>query len=261
MSLLHSFYCWGHMAVVLISTAFFALFGIQNWRVLAVIWAVIPLLNTFYFLRVPIASLQPEGEKGLGAASLARMGAFWVMMLLMFCAGACEQAVSQWASTFAELGLGVSKTIGDLAGPLSFAFLMGSSRALYARFSTRIRLDTFMLLSAVLCLASYLLASLTRAPALGLIGCGLCGLSVGILWPGTFSIAAKTIPRGGTALFALLALAGDLGCGGGPALVGFVSTAAGGRLKIGILVAAAFPVLLLIALGLRKRLPQAANPR
>ena len=261
MSLLHSFYCWGHMAVVLISTAFFALFGIANWRVLAVIWALVPLINLACFARVPIAPLQPEGEKGLGVGALARMGSFWVMMLLMMCAGACEQGVSQWASTFAELGLGVSKTVGDLAGPLSFACLMGISRAFYAKFSERVPLDRFMLLSAVLCLASYLLVSLTRSPALGLMGCGLCGLSVGVLWPGTFSTAAKIIPRGGTALFALLALAGDLGCGGGPGLVGFVSNAAGGQLKTGLLAAAVFPALLLIGLALKRRLPEPRKPR
>ena len=256
MSLLHSFYCWGHMAVVLISTAFFALFGIAAWRVMAALWAILPLLNMLLFMRVPIAPLQPEGETGLGVSALVRMGSFWVMLLLMMCAGACEQGVSQWASTFAEMGLGVSKTVGDLAGPLSFAFLMGCSRAFYAKFSERIRLDTFMLLSGVLCLLSYLLASLTKAPALGLLGCGLCGLSVGVLWPGTFSIAAKTIPRGGTALFALLALAGDLGCGGGPALVGFVSNALGGQLKAGLLAGAAFPALLLAGLALKRRLPE-----
>jgi len=254
MSLLHSFYCWGYVAVVLVSTAFFALFGIRSWRLLAALWALIPLFNMLYFMRVPIATLQPEGEKGLGIGALARMAGFWVVMLMMMCAGACEQGISQWASTFAELGLGVSKTVGDLAGPLSFAFLMGCARALYAGFGERVRLENVMLISGVLCLASYLLASLSHSPALGLMGCGLCGLSVGVLWPGTFSIAARTIPRGGTALFALLALAGDLGCGGGPALVGFVSDAMGGRLKAGILAAVAFPVLLLVALALKRRL-------
>lgn len=252
MSLLHSFYCWGHMGVVLLSTAFFAVFGVAHWRVMAVIWALVPLFNLFFFMAVPIPSLADEPVDGVPMRRLIGMRQFWVLMLLMFCAGSCEQGVSQWASAFAERGLGVSKTIGDLTGPLFFAFTMGSARALYAKFSEKISLDRFMVYSALLCLISYLMASLTNAPALGLLGCGLCGLSVGILWPGTFSIAAKSIRGGGTALFAMLALAGDLGCGGGPALVGFVSDAAGGSLKTGILAGVVFPILLLIGLWLNR---------
>lgn len=259
MSLLHSFYCWGHMGVVLISTAFFALFGIAHWRIVALIWALVPLGNLFFFMTVPIASLNGEDGQGLSIRRLAGLREFWVLMLLMLCAGACEQSVSQWASAFAERGLGVSKTVGDLAGPLAFAALMGLSRVFYSKFSEKISLSRFMACSGVLCLISYLLASLTTSPLPGLIGCGLCGLSVGILWPGTFSIAAKAIRGGGTALFALLALAGDLGCMSGPALVGFVSTAAGGQLKSGILAAVVFPVLLLIGLALNKRLSRNAE--
>ncbi len=259
MSLLHSFYCWGHMGVVLISTAFFALFGIAHWRIVALIWALVPLGNLFFFMTVPIASLNSEDGQGLSIRRLVCLREFWVLMLLMLCAGACEQSVSQWASAFAERGLGVSKTIGDLAGPLAFAALMGLSRVLYSKFNEKISLSRFMACSGVLCLISYLLASLTTSPLPGLIGCGLCGLSVGILWPGTFSIAAKAIRGGGTALFALLALAGDLGCMSGPALVGFVSTATGGQLKSGILAAIVFPVLLLIGLALNKRLSRNAE--
>lgn len=259
MSLLHSFYCWGHMGVVLLSTAFFAIFGISNWRIMALIWALVPLANLFFFMTVPIASLNGEEGEGLSIRRLSGMREFWVLMLLMLCAGACEQSVSQWASAFAERGLGVSKTVGDLAGPLSFALLMGLARVFYAKFSEKISLTHFMTFSGLLCLISYLLASLTSSPLPGLIGCALCGLSVGILWPGTFSIAAKAIQGGGTALFALLALAGDLGCMSGPALVGFVSNAFGGQLKCGILAAIIFPLLLLTGLALNRILNRKAH--
>ena len=253
MSLLHSFYCWGHVGVVLISTAFFAVFGIGNWKILAVLWAVVPFLNFFLFLRVPIAPLVPEGEKGLRLGELVRMRLFWILFLMMMGAGASEQAVSQWASTFAEQGLGVSKTVGDLAGPMAFAVCMGLSRAFYGKRGDRIDLDRFMAASGVLCVASYLLISLVPVPAIGLAGCALCGLSVGIMWPGTFSKAAATLRGGGTALFALLALAGDLGCSGGPTLAGIVSGTAGNDLHAGILAAVVFPVLLLLGLALLRR--------
>lgn len=253
MSLLHSFYCWGHVGVVLVSTAFFSIFGIENWRYLACFWAMIPLLNTFYYARVPFASLIEEGEKGMTLKELVCSRLFWIMMLLMVCAGACEQGISQWASAFAELGLGVSKTVGDLAGPLLFAVLMGASRAFYGKYSEKIKLEKFMATCGVLCLISYLMASLSGSPVLGLAGCALCGLSVGIMWPGTFSMASAGIRGGGTAMFALLALAGDLGCSGGPTFVGLVSEACGEDLKKGILAGAIFPVLLLIGLLLNRR--------
>lgn len=248
MSLLHSFYCWGHVFVVLASTAFFLTVGIANWRVLACVWAAVPLLNALYFARVPIASLVEEGES-LPLRALLREKSFWVLGLLMVCAGASEQGMSQWASAFAEGALGVSKTMGDLAGPLSFALCMGTARALYAAFSERISLRRFMAGSAVLCILSYLGASLTRNALLGLASCALCGLSVGILWPGTFSMAAKALRRGGTALFALLALAGDLGCSAGPAVVGVVSEAMGANLRMGLLAAVVFPAALLLSLS------------
>ena len=254
MSLLHSFYCWGHVGVVLISTVFFRVFGIENWKVLACIWALVPLCNAFLFARVPIASLIQEGEQGYTVKELARQKLFWVFLLMMVCAGASEQAVSQWASTFAEKGLGVSKVIGDLAGPMAFAVLMGSARAFYGKFGEKIDLDKFMAGSSLLCVASYLCISLVPSPVFGLIGCAVCGLSVGIMWPGTFSRASAALPRGGTALFALMALAGDLGCSGGPTLVGMISSGFGDNLKLGILAALAFPVLLLAGIGISKKL-------
>lgn len=248
MSLLHSFYCWGHVGVVLISTVFFQLFGIGNWRILAVIWALVPLCNGIAFTKVPIASLIEEGEKGFSLKELAKQKIFWVFMLMMLCAGASEQAVSQWASTFAEKGLGVSKTIGDLAGPMAFAILMGTARAFYGKYGEKLDLDRFMIGSSILCMASYLCISLVPSPIFGLIGCGVCGLSVGIMWPGTFSKASASISRGGTAMFAMMALAGDLGCSGGPTMVGMISSAFGDDLKKGILTAICFPLLLLVGI-------------
>lgn len=253
MSLLHSFYCWGHVGVVLISTIFFKVFGILNWKILALIWAVIPLLNLVLFAKAPIASLLEEGETELTLKELCSKKIFWVLMLMMVCAGACEQSVSQWASTLAEQGLGVSKTVGDLAGPMAFAVLMGTTRAFYGKYGDRINLNHFMILSGILCGISYLCIALIPVPALGLVGCALCGLSVGILWPGTFSIAAASVKRGGTAMFALMALAGDLGCSGGPTLVGMVSSRFGDNLRMGILAAIIFPVLLLFGILQRKK--------
>lgn len=253
MSLLHSFYCWGHMGVVLLSTAFFSIFGISNWKIMAIIWAVIPAVNCIVFFTAPIYSLQEEGEKGLTIRELLSKGIFWVMILLMVCAGASEQAVSQWASTFAEQGLGVSKTIGDLAGPMSFAFMMGLSRLFYGKYGDKINLDTFMSGSAVLCVISYLCICFAPHPVLSLAGCAVCGFSVGILWPGTFSKAAAAIKGDGTAMFAFFALAGDLGCSSGPTLAGFVSSHFGNNLKAGILAAIVFPVLLLVGMALSKR--------
>lgn len=244
MSLLHSFYCWGHVGVVLFSTLFFKLFGIENWKILTYIWLIVPTVNTFIFAKTPIAPLVEEGEKGMSMLDLCKTRVFWILMLMMTCAGASEQAVSQWASTFAERGLGVSKTVGDLAGPMAFAILMGSARAFYGKFGDRISLDKFMVGSGLLCVLSYLCISLAPSPVMSLIGCAVCGLSVGIMWPGSFSKASATLRNGGTALFALLALAGDLGCSGGPTLVGYVSSIASDDLKKGILAAIIFPVLL-----------------
>lgn len=250
MSLLHSFYCWGHVAVVLLSTLFFRICGIGNWKILAWIWAAVPIVNAFVFTRVPMAPLTEEGDRGMTMGELFRQGVFWVLLMMMVCAGASEQAVSQWASAFAEKGLGVSKTVGDLAGPMLFAVLMGSARAFYGKYGDRIRLDRFMAGSGILCIASYLCIALTPHPVIALIGCGVCGLSVGIMWPGTFSKATASVERGGTAMFALLALAGDVGCSGGPTVVGMVSDALGGDLKKGILAGVIFPVLLVAGIVL-----------
>lgn len=253
MSLLHSFYCWGHVGVVLISTVFFRFAGVGNWRILTVLWALIPVGNLVLFAGAPIYSLHEEGETGLTLRELFTKKIFWILMLMMLCAGASEQAVSQWASIFAEKGLGVSKTVGDLAGPMAFAALMGTSRLIYGKYGDRLNLNRFMTLSCFLCIAAYGCISLIPNAAVGLAGCAVCGFSVGILWPGTFSKASAAVKGGGTAMFALLALAGDLGCSGGPTLAGAVSSQCGDNLRMGILAAVIFPVLLLAGMLLLSR--------
>lgn len=245
MSMLHSFYCWGQAGVVLLSTLFFQAFGIGNWKYAAAIWALLPVCNAVVFLKVPIAPLIKDGESGMKLFELFRQKIFWLLFIMMMCAGAGEQSVSQWASALAEQGLGVSKTLGDLAGPMAFAVLMGLSRLFYGKFGDRINLDRFMIYSCLLCAAAYLGVALLKIPQLSLISCALCGLSVGIMWPGTISKASSVLPKGGTVMFALLALGGDLGCCSGPTLVGLVSDAMGGNLKGGILAGTLFPLVLL----------------
>lgn len=247
MSLLHSFYCWGHVAVVLLSSAFFQLAGIGNWRVMACIWALLPLGNAVYFALVPIRPVVEERRR-MPVRSLFGQKLFWLFLLMMLCAGASEQGMSQWASAFAQSGLGVSKAMGDLAGPCAFAVLMGTSRALYGKYSDRMPLRAVMMASAVLCIACYATAAMSGNVLLALAGCALCGFSVGIFWPGTFSTAVPALPGGGTAMFALLALAGDLGCTTGPTVVGLAAGAAGGRLAAGLGVGMIFPVLMLLCI-------------
>lgn len=245
MSLLHSFYCWGSAAVVLISTVVLAATGQSEWRWLAAGWAVVPLLNALYFVFVPVGKLRQE-EGGTRLSKLFGTRMFWLFALMMLCAGAAELAMSQWASAFAESGLMVSKATGDLFGPCLFAVLMGVARVIYARFGSRMSAPVAIACSCVLCVIAYLIAALSPIPALGLVGCALCGLSVGIFWPATFSLAIGTMPKGGTALFALLSLAGDLGCTVGPTLVGLVSDTKGGDLSGGLLLGAIFPAVLAV---------------
>lgn len=248
MSLLHSFYCWGHVMAVLVSTLFFWAFGIENWRLMARIWAVLPAAVAIVFCFVPICPLIQKGEKSMSWKELGSNKLFWVMVLMMLCAGASEHAVSQWASAFAERGLGVSKTIGDLAGPMAFAVTMGICRILHSTAGQKWNLRKFILFSTILCLISYGLISLVPNPVVNLIGCAICGFAIAIIWPGTLSIAAKALPLGGTAMYGLLALAGDVGCSAGPTVVGFVSGAFGDNLKAGILAAAVFPLVIVLCL-------------
>ena len=247
MSLLHSFYCWGHVGVVLISTAFFALFGTENWKVMALLWAIVPAVNLVVFATAPIYSLDGGDQPSERVGGLFRNRLFWIFMLMMVCAGASEQAVGQWASAFAERGLGVSKAVGDLAGPMAFAFLMGLSRLIAGKYSERIDTTSYMKYSAVLCIISYICIVFVPSPVVGLLGCAVCGFSVGMLWPGTYSMASAGL-HGGTPMFALLALAGDVGCAFGPTLAGLASSAAGDDLRRGILAAIVFPVLMLVGI-------------
>lgn len=254
MSLLHSFYCWGQAAVILLSTLFFATAGMTNWRILPCIWAVVPAVGAVLFCLVPIYTLPGEGE-GSPYRLLLTSRVFWLLAVMMVCAGASEMVMSQWASTFAETGLGVNKSVGDLAGPCLFAVLMGISRIISAKFGERFRLDRMMTASLLLCIVSYLLAAFSGIPALGLVGCALCGFSVGVLWPGTFSTAAATrsLRGGGVTMFAWLAFFGDLGCLSGPSLAGEIAELAGGNLRAAFLFALIFPTVALVANALLRR--------
>lgn len=245
MSLLHSFYCWGSVGVVVVSTAFFAVFGIERWKWLACLWALLPLYNTYNFATCPIEPLVEEG-KGMGIRGLLRVPVFWLAIVLMVCAGASELTMAQWASAYAESAIGLSKTAGDLSGPCLFAAAMGISRVLYGKYGERIALTGFMLGSGLLCLVCYLTASLSGNPVIGLVGCIVCGFSVGILWPGTISISSGRMPYGGTAMFALLAMAGDLGGAFGPSLAGAVSQRFGNNLQKGMLAGSVFPLVLVV---------------
>ena len=247
MSLLHSFYCWGSVGVVLLSTLFFAAFGLSSWKLLACLWALIPLYNIYNFAVCPIEPLIQEGE-GMKISGLLRVPLFWLAILLMVCAGASELSMAQWASAYAESALGLSKAAGDLAGPCLFAVTMGISRVIFGKWGDKLDLAKCMLGSGLLCFLCYLAASLSGLPVIGLIGCILCGFSVGIMWPGTISICSGRIPAGGTAMFALLAMAGDLGGAFGPSLVGRVTQQAGDSLQAGMLAGCAFPLVLVLAL-------------
>ena len=255
MSLLHSFYCWGHVAVVLLSTLFFQFIGISNWKLLACIWALVPLANTFYFMLVPLYPIVSEHER-IPVRSMLKQKAFWLLMIIMICAGASEQGMSQWASAFAESALNVSKTVGDLAGPLAFATLMGTARALYGKYSEQIPLQKMMIGSALLCICCYLIAALSSNPIIGLLGCAICGFSVGIFWPGTFSTAAIALPNTGTAMYALMALAGDVGCSAGPSVVGFIAAANNNQLKLGLIFAIIFPIVILLGISYLGKISQ-----
>lgn len=247
MSLLHSFYCWGAVGVILGSTLFFLAFGTAHWRILTLIWAIVPLINTFNFISCPIERLVDEGE-GLTIGQLFKLPLFYLMIILMICAGASETTMSQWASAFTEAALGISKLVGDLAGPCLFAIFMGIARVFYGKFSEKLDLTKVMLCCAVASVICYLLAALSPIPILGLVGCALCGLAVGIMWPGTICISSRKCPKGGTAMFAFLALAGDLGATISPTMVGKIADSVGGDLKTGLLFAVIFPIIMIIGL-------------
>ena len=246
MALLHSFYCWGYVLTVLISTLYFVIFGIENWQYLAMLWAIIPAVNTVYLMFVPMPDQESADREKMEYKVLFRNKIFWIMLIMMVCAGAAEQGICQWASAFAEAGLGVSKAVGDLTGPLLFALFMGFSRIIYAKFSEKLDLRRYMFVSVVLCAFSYLCIALVPNPVIALIACSVCGFACGIFWPGTLSLAAGSIPKGGGMMFALLALGGDLGCTTGPTLVSTISSFFGENLKRGFLFAAVFPFIMIV---------------
>ena len=259
----HPSYVWVMAMTVAIDAfqciPFFTVFGIANWKVLALVWAAVPIFNGVLFATAPIYPLNPEGGAGLTLKELCRNKVFWLLMLMMLGAGAAENTVSQWASAFAEEGLGVTKTVGDLAGPMAFAALMGTARLIYGKWGHKLHLEKCMLGSSLLCVAAYLAIALVPNPLLSLVGCAVCGFSVGILWPGTFSKGAAAIPKGGTVMFALFALAGDLGCSAGPTLAGVVTRVCDGNMRRGILAGIVFPLLLVLCLVFGKKRKAAAG--
>ncbi len=268
LSFMHSFYSWGLVAVVLLSTVFFSVFGIENWKILTALWAIVPVVNAIVFSKTPIVSPKPEDEK-LSFTGLFKTKVFWVLLVLMVCAGVSEQAISQWASLFAEAGLGVSKSMGDILGPCLFAVLMGISRVYYAKANHGMNLRKFIMYSACLCVISYVIVVFSPFPVVSLLGCGLCGLSVGIMWPGVVALAAKYCPKGGTAMYSMLALFGDIGCSLGPTMVGLVAGVSDGvtnmaiftsgnadeiALKIGILSTIVFPIAMVVTTAFLSKL-------
>lgn len=248
MSLLHSFYCWGSVGVISLSALYFAIFGTEHWRVLTLVWSILPAANAVLFLFVPLGSLSEDGAPSMSIPQLLKCKPFWFYFFIILGAGAAESAVAQWASAFAEKGLGVSKTLGDLFGPALFGVAMGISRLLYGKFGEKIDLKKAMLSSGILCVISYLIIAFSPSAVLSLCGMALCGFSVGLMWPGTYSLAAAGIKGGGNAMFSFLALGGDIGCTSGPSVAGYVSGLFGDNLKIGFLFATFFPLLLTLLL-------------
>jgi len=243
MTFLHSFYCWGHLLIVMVSTAFFATFGIRAWRYLAIFWAILPIIDMLIFAKAPLHVFGEKAKK-IPLKSLFTNKIFLLLLLLMLCGGAAELTVSQWISVFAESSLGLPKSIGDILGPCLFALTMGFSRVAYTKM--RMPLLRAILLCAVLCTASYLITVFSPHPLLALTGCALTGFSVGIFWPGILSFAAQTMPGGGTAMLGFLALGGDIGCSMGPGLLGYIFEKTN-SLSPGLLLSALYP--LLITLG------------
>lgn len=251
MSLLHSFYCWGQAAVVLITTVFFLIFGIENWQFIAIFWTLVPLTSMILFCMCPIYTLEKEGEKSSTLKELFTSKVFWVLVIMMICSGASELAMAQWASAFAETVLGRSdlKWLTDLLGPCLFAICMGCTRVFYAKMSEKIDLTKGIFISSLICISAYLISVISPIPALCLVGCALCGIGAGIMWPGSFSIASSKLPQGGVLMFGLLALSGDFGCLVGPFLAGQVSAIFDDELKYGLAVSIIFPLTLAIICG------------
>lgn len=244
MSLLHSFYCWGQLGVVLLSTLFFRLVGIENWHFACFFWTIVPILGIILFAFSPINRLVEEG-KGASLGALLKNKAFWIFLVMMLCAGASELTMSQWASFFAESALGVEKWVGDLLGPCMFAFAMAITRTFFAKASEKIKLDTAIFISSLICVATYVMAVASQSPVFSLIGCACCGFGCGIMWPASFSLVSSKIANGGVLMFGVLALMGDAGCLVGPSLAGTVSDVFG-DIRYGFLFACIFPTIMAI---------------
>ena len=242
MSLLHSFFCWGTVITVVLTTALLSVLGRENWRYISLLWAAVSAVNIFLFAFVPIVEPSVLEQQKAGR-DILRSPVFYAVMLLMFSAGAAEISVSQWASTLAETGLHLSKTAGDLLGPGIFAVLMGIGRLLFGIYGSRLKIERVILLSGILCFISYMLLFLNINAAVSLIACALCGLSVSVMWPGTLSIGAKKFPLGGTLLFGAAAAFGDTGCSVGPYLMGVMTER--GSMPLGFLVCSIFPLLII----------------
>ncbi len=247
MSMLHSMFSVGSVATVLLTTIGLKIFGWQSWKYISVMWAILPFLNMIYFFFIPIN----EGNENIEREpiwSFFRDRAFWGFLLVMMCGGAAEIGISQWASAFAETSLGISKTAGDVIGPCMFAVMMGVARMLHSRYPHLITLSKAIMYSGILATVCYLGAALVPIPFVALAFCGLCGFAVGIMWPGTLSLATRKYPAAGGTLFAVMALAGDLGCTAGPTAVGFVASIFGGNLRTGLLIGAFFPIVMVAGL-------------
>ncbi len=245
MSLLHSFYCWGQLATVLLTTVLFLVMGIKNWSYISLIWAVVPLINLFLFIKAPI--VVPESEKEHKRnKDIFKKSDFYIMLVVMLCAGASELAVSQWASAFAETALHLNKAAGDLAGPCAFALFMGTGRVIYGVIGHKLNIKWAMLICSVLCFASYIVIALCPSAMVSLIFCAVCGFSVSVMWPGTLSMSAASFVTGGALMFGLLAAFGDLGCSVGPWLTGIVADSHG--LRTGFLMSAVFPLIMILVI-------------
>lgn len=250
MSLLHSFYCWGQVLVILITTCLLFFIGNKNWHIIPILWAILPIYNLIKFLKVPMLPPLTSDER-MPIKKLLNSKIFLVILLLMLCAGASELALAQWASLFTEKALGVSKAIGDVFGPCLFGVLMGVGRTVYGIYGGKVKLLRVLIISSLLCICAYLLASLSQNAMISLVGCALCGLSVSLMWPGMLSFASEEFKTGGTAMFGIMAVFGDMGCSVGPWVIGFVSefTIATGEaqaLRYGVLAAVIFPIVMMI---------------
>ena len=250
MAFTHSFYCWGQAFTVLVSTLLIFLIGQQHWHFIPMFWAIIPLLNMINFMRVPVIE-QPDDPISKTANTLFKNRDFWIFAVIMICAGASEITMAEWASLFAQKALGVSKTVGDLLGPCAFAVCMGSGRVIFGLLDGKFNPQKALILNNILCVLCYVGVAVCNIPALSLIACALCGFSVSLSWPGTYSMAARHFPTGGTLMFSILALCGDLGCSIGPWLMGIVANST--TLETGFLVCSVFPAFMVLTAPLLRK--------